>query len=221
MRARRPAALLTALPFMAVFAAHEGGVRIETRVESDGTGLRRLVLAADPDRQKTVETNITKMDPDAQWVVRKRGVLAEEYRLEQDARFARGAAFSDLKIDRRTSLGGPSLVRTTYVFSDRITRTAYKDTEKEREAALKTEFEYSVSMPGEIDMTSMRPPGGKTDGDSVAWTLTADKPTLDVSVTSQKPEWMPLVFLIYVVLVLALFGLRFGLSWRKTKPRRI
>jgi hypothetical protein len=204
---------------MAVFAAQN--VEIETCVEADGTGLRRLVLAADPDRRKTVETNIEKMDPDASWVVRKQGVLAEEYRLEQDARFTQGRAFSDLKIERQTGLGGPSLVRTTYVLSDRITRTAYKDTEKEQQAAPKTEFEYSVTMPGEIDMASTRPPGGKIDGETITWTLKADKETLDVTATSQQAEWMPFVLIIYVVLVLALFGLRWGLSWKRTRPRRI
>ncbi len=221
MSVRRPIRLLTALPFMAVFAAQDVG--IETRVESDGTGLRRLVLVADPapETQKTIDAYVAKMDPDAQWIVRKRGVLAEEYRLEQDARFTQGRAFSDLKIERRTSLGGPSLVRTTYVLSDRITRTAYNDTEKEQEAAAKTEFEYSVIMPGEADMASMRPRGGKIDGNTITWTLKADKATLDVTATSQQAEWMPVVCLIYVALVLALFGLRWGLSWKRNRPRRI
>ena len=219
MRRSRSISLLTALPFMAVFAAQD--VRVGTRLEPDGTGIRRVVLVAHPDRRKTVDTNIAKMDPKAQWIVRENRVLAEEYRFDQDARFTRGSAFSDLEITRQTTTGGPSIVRTRYTYADKITRTAYNDTEKEREAAPKTEFEYSVTMPGEIDMASIVPRGGKVNGQTVTWVLSADKPTIDVAAASAQPEWMFLVLLLYVVLVALAFGLRFGLSRWRGKPRRI
>lgn len=219
MRTSRSISLLTALPFMAVFSAQD--VRISTGIERDGTGIRRVVLVADPERRKTVDTNIAKMDPDARWVVRERSVLAEEYRLDQDARFTRGGAFSDLNTVRHTRFGGPSLVRTTYSFSDKITRTAYHDTVKEQKAAPETQFEYSVTMPGEIDAASMSPPGGKVNGRTITWLLKADQETLDVAVTSAAPEWMLLVFVLYVLLVVIMLGLRFGLSWSRSKPRRI
>jgi len=219
VRPSRPVALLTALPFMAVFAAQD--VHVGTRLEPDGTGIRRVVLVAHPDRRKTVGANIAKMDPKAQWIVRQNRVLAEEYRFEQDARFTRGSAFSDLRVTRQTTTGGPSIVRTKYEYADTITRTAYNDTDKERQAAPETKFEYSVTMPGEIDMASISPRGGKVNGQTVTWVLSADKPTIDVAATSARPEWMFLVLLLYVVLVALASGLRFGLARWRGKPRRI
>ncbi len=219
MRPRRSIILLTALPFLAVYEA--ASLQIHTRVESDGTGLRQVVVTTLPDRKQAMASHIGKMDPDAPWVTREDGIWAEKYRLARDARFTSPRPFAQLTVTTGTRLGLWPVAATTYTYSDKVTRCDFSDEPKEKQAAGATEFEYSVTMPGTIDESALSPAGGSVQGHTVTWKLKADKDTQEVSVKSAQANWGFTVLVAYVLLVLVVLALRFTLAQKRSKPRRI
>jgi hypothetical protein len=216
MRARRSIGLLTALPFLAIYEA--SGVRLDTRVETDGTGLRKVTVTTLPDRRDAVATHLAKLDPKAPWVTRDGGASD---RIVRDARFVSSGPFSGMTIDRGLRFGLWPLAATTYTYTDTITRCDFTDQPKDQQAAGVTEFDYAVTMPGKIDESSILPAGGIVEANTVVWKLKADKETLDVSVTSARPEWMFLVLVLYILIALAALTLRFTFALQRSQPRKI
>jgi len=219
VRRRRSVALLTALPFLAVYEATS--LQIHTRIESDGTGLRQVVVTAAPDRRKAVASHVGKLDPGAPWVTREDGVSAEKYRLTRDARFTSPRPFDQLTVTTGARFGVWPLAATTYTYTDKITRCDFTAEPKEAQGAAATEFEYSVTMPGAVDEGSASPAGGSVQGHTVTWRLKADKDTQEVTVRSAQPDWGFTLVVAYVVLALVALALRLALAQRRAKPRRI
>jgi len=219
VRPRRAVVLLTALPFLAVYEATS--LEIHTRVESDGTGLRQVVVTATPDRKKALASHVGKMDPDAPWVTREDGVWAEKYRLARDARFTSPRPFAQLAVTTGTRFGVWPFAATIYTYTDGITRCDFTAEPKEAQGAAATEFGYSVTMPGAIDEGSVSPAGGAVQGHTVTWKLKADKDAQEITVRSAQPNWGFTLVVAYVVLALAGLALRLALARKRAKPRRI
>jgi len=224
VRALRTHDLLTALPFMLLYAADE--VAVTTRVEDDATGVRSVEIVSRPDTQTYVkafadEGQIKGLLPATQMRRLDSGEVADRYRVAGDFRFVQGSKLGDLKVTRRVRLGTWPILQTTYAYTDKISRTEFSETDREIAAAPKTEFAYSVTMPGPIDPASVLPPGGVVDSNTVTWKLTADKPSQDIAVSASRPDWMPQALLLLVLLLAALSIVRFLRHRERTTPRRI
>jgi hypothetical protein len=210
--------LLSALPFLAVYEA--SSLQISTLVESDGTGLRSVMVTANPEREKAVTSHLAELDPRAPWIVRQHGVVTEKFRLEQDARFTCPRPFADLSITRGTRFGLWPWAATTFTYSDKITRTDFSAEPKEQQGAAAAEFEYRVTMPGAIDESSVSP-AGRVEGNTVTWKLKLDKPSLEVTAKSAQPQWMFTALVAYVLLAVIGLGLRFTVRRQRATPTKI
>jgi len=216
--------LLTALPFLLLYAADE--VALTTRVEDDATGARRVRIVSRSDTKPYVkafadEGKIGDLLPASSLRRLVSEEVADRHRVSGDLRFVRGDRLGDLKITRRVRLGAWPFLRTTYEYTDAISRTEFSETEREIAAAPKTEFAYSVTMPGVIDPASVRPVGGVVEGNTVTWTLTADKPGYEIVVNASRPDWVPQALLLLVLLLAILSIVRFLRYRERTTPRRI
>ncbi|MBM3498362.1 MAG: hypothetical protein FJX74_06790 [Armatimonadetes bacterium] len=224
MRTLRGHHLLTALPFILLYAADE--VALTTRVEDDGTGVRSVKIVSRPDTKPYVkafadEEKIGDLLPATALRRLESGEVADSHRIVGDFRFVQGSRLGDLKITRQVRLGTWPILRTAYAYEDKVSRTEFSETERELAAAPKTEFTYSVTMPGPIDQASVLPPGGVVDGHTVTWTLAADKASHDIAVSASRPDWAPQALCLIVLLLVALSIVRFVRYRERTTPRRI
>jgi len=220
VRSSRGAHFLTALPFLLLYAADE--VSISTRVEDDATGVRSIKVVAQPQAKTALdEGKITTLLPSSPMRRVRTREAADSYRVTGNLRFTDPDVIGDLRVNRHVRLRPWPLFETAYTFTDKITRTEFAERERDVAAAAKTEFTYSVTMPGEIDPNSVLPPGGIPQGRTVTWKLKADKPTQDIAVTATRPDWPPMMFVALLILLGVLGLLRFLRRRERTTPRRI
>ncbi len=224
MRALRTYPFLTALPFILLYAADE--VSLTTHVEDDATGVRSLRVVSRADGQAYVkafvqEGKIRDLLPDTLARRLDAGAAADRYQVTGDFRFVDGGKLGDLKVSRHVRLATWPILQTTYTCTDTIRRTEFAATDRDVAAAPKTAFTYAITMPGPIDQASVRPPGGQVAGNTVTWKLAADKETQDVSVSASRPDWVPQVLLLIVLLLGLLSIVRFLRRRERTTPRRI
>jgi len=221
VRRFRPAQYLTVLPFAAILLAQDA--KIHTRVEDDGTGVRKVEIAADIQRKEQIKGDVVHLLPDVAGRHLDSVKTADSFRIFGNIRFVRPAksGLGDMKIVRKTQFGGWPPVQTTYAYADVITRTGYEENEAEAAAAPKSEFAYTVTMPGTIDEMSVRPVEGVVDGRTVTWAMNAGKESVDVHVESMEPAWAPIVLISAILIVLIGSGLRYVLVKVKNKPRKI
>jgi hypothetical protein len=216
--------LWTALPFILLYAADE--VTLSTRIEDDATGVRSVKITSRPDTKAYVkafvdEGKVKDLLPATLMRRLRSGEAADRHRVTGDFRFVQGDQLGDLKVTRRVRLTGWPLLQTTYAYSDKITRSEFADTERDLAAAPKTQFTYSVALPGPIDQASVLPPGGMVQGNTVTWTLTADKPSHEVAVSARRPDWAPQILLLIVIALAVLCVVRFLRYRERTTPTRI
>ncbi|MGQ9730041.1 MAG: hypothetical protein ACUVX8_02090 [Candidatus Zipacnadales bacterium] len=219
MRSRPAHYLLTALPFMTVFAAQE--VLISTRVEKDGTGLRWVEIRADKNRRDIIDQGLDEILPLHRETRSRTGISGESYWTKREARFTDPTMFGDLKITRRTQLGVWPPFRTQYTYRDTLVRTAFTGTDRETGAAAKTQYQYVVTMPGTIDADSVTPHLGHITGNTVTWDLKTDSERQEVAVSSVHTEWAPLILLLALILLGLLTGVRYLQYRQRTKPQKI
>jgi hypothetical protein len=211
--------LWTALPFIAIFAAQE--TRIHTRIEDDATALREAALVGGADRQEALDKGLDELVPGGVRVRERSGSTADGYRIARDIRVTDPEALGDVLIERTPRFALWPVFSTVYTYTDNLTRTGFTNTEREQGAAAKTEFEYSVTLPGVVDESSLQPVGGLVDGGTVTWKLKADQERQTVSATSVEAEWAPLAFVVGVLLIGLLLLARFVADRQRNTPKRI
>ncbi len=221
MRRFRPAQYLTVLPFAAILLAQDA--KIHTRVEDDGTGVRKVEIAADIQRKEQIKGDVVHLLPDVAGRRLDSVKTAKSFRIFGNIRFVRPAksGLGKMEVERKTEFGGWPPVQTTYAYADEIKRVGYEENEAEAAAAPKSEYAYTVTMPGTIDETSIMPVGGLVDGQTVSWTMNAGKESVKVHVESMEPAWAPIVLISAILIVLIGSGLRCVLVKVRNKPRKI
>jgi hypothetical protein len=208
------------VPFLLLYAADE--VTISTRVEDDATGVRSVRVVAQPQAKAALdEGKITALLPHSPMRRVRIREATDSYRVTGDLRFTDADAIGDLRVERHVRLRPWPLFETVYTYTDKLTRTEFAERERDVAAAPKTEFTYSVTMPGEIDPNSLLPPDGIPQGSTVTWKLKADKATQDIAVTATRPDWPPMAFVALLIVLGILSLVRFLRRREQTTPRRI
>ena len=221
MIGRKPVSFLTVLPFVAALLAQDFG--IHTRIEDDGTGLRSIDIVADKERGEQVLPGAAELLPHLGWCNRRMDTVStgDSFRVSGNVRFTKPNGLDGVRVVRRTRFGGWPPIATTYEYTDTVKRSGFEGNEAETAAAPKTEYTYSVRMPGNVDDTSVRPAGGLVTGRTVTWKLNAGKEKVEVAVSSADAHWAPVILVAAILLVGGASGSRYVLVRLRNKPRHI
>jgi hypothetical protein len=208
--------LLTTLPVWLLLNAQD--VRLDTRVEINGSALRRIEVQASPSA-----LDVIKFRRMMESVVdgRRTGQMqrGQTQVLWRDDRVANLASCDGVDFSVDWTLFSP---RVRYTYKDTV--TLHFDRESDRQEAAKGSMGlvYSVRMPGRIDDLSMSPKrGGTAEGSTVTWQLSAEQEEHVVEVTSEAMRYDYLVFSICVALGAVWLIVRVILERRLRTPVRV
>lgn len=216
MKARLALGLAAAVPFLLLHQANE--VRLLTRIERDGSGLRMYWCQGNPDRLTEVRTRLHEASPDFE-EERKR-LTNEGFVISRSWRPHTLAVMPDVRLEISDIAQNPLSLYTTYTWEEKIAIYADTATPSEQLAAGGTKLVYIVRMPGKVDEVSVSPPA-TTEGGTVTWVLTADNSEYQLRATSKALRWDLLLLCLYVIAVVIWKGGGFVLGELRRKPRRI
>ncbi|MCX7599916.1 MAG: hypothetical protein N2512_13775 [Armatimonadetes bacterium] len=216
MRVRLAMGLAAAVPFLLLHQANE--VRLLTKIERDGSGLRMYWCQGNPDRLEEVRRRLREASPDFE--EERERITSEGFVISRSWRPHTLAMIPDTRLEISDIARSPLSLYTTFTWEEKLTISAETATASEQLAAGGTKLVYILQMPGKVDEASVSPPA-TVEGGTVTWVLTADRGEYQLRATSKTLRWDLLVLSLYLVAVLVWKGGGFALREARRKPRRI
>lgn len=216
MRRGGLAALAVTVPLLLLHQTED--LRMLTRIERDGSGLKLLWARADLSRAREVRTRMREATP---------GYEDERHATEGSAYvISRSWRPATLRNTPDTNLETVDLPQrllslyNEYSWEEKVTVHAGPATASEKAGAAQARMLYILQMPGRVDESSVMPRAHVT-GDTVVWQLTGDKEEYTLQARSRMLRWDLLLLLIYVVAACAAMVAQWSVRRARTRPRRI
>ncbi len=210
------AATLIAIPFLLLSASDE--VRMLTRVERDGSGLRAIWVTSRVDRAREVRTRLREATAD--WQVERAKSEGGKYFIMRSWRGHSLNTRPDAKLEVVDFVQSPLSLFSTYKWRETVKIYRGAATEVEQAGAQQAVLEYVLQMPGRIVNAGGTPPQSVTGGRAV-WRLSGDKEEYVIEAQSRLVRWDLCVLYIYVLFALIYWAANWAIRRIKSRPRRI
>lgn len=216
MKNRLAVGLAAAVPFLLLHQAND--VRLLTRIERDGSGLRMYWCQGNPDRLREVRTRLREASPDFE--EERLRTTAEEFVISRSWRPHTLTVMPDVRLEISDIAQNPLSLYTTYTWEEKVTIYADTATASEQSGAGATKMVYILQMPGKVDEASVWP-AATTEGGTVTWVLTAENSEYQLRATSRALRWDLLAIGLYILAVVAWKGGGYILRRARGRPQRI
>lgn len=208
--------LAAAIPFLLLHQTQD--LRLLTRVERDGSGLRLLWARADASRAAEVRTKFREA---AQGYEDERSVIeGSQFIISRSWRPHDLALVPDSKLEIVDVVQKPLSLYSTYRWEEKLTVYAGPATDSEKAGAKEATLTYILEMPGRVDPASVSP-AGTVSGNKVVWTVRGDKEEHVLRATSRLLRWDVLILVFYVAGVVSAKGAYWLVRRARARPRRI
>ncbi len=208
--------LAAAIPFLLLHQTED--LRMFTKIERDGSGLRMMWARADASRAREITTRLREAT--REFDEERSATEGSQYEISRSWRTHSLNIAPDVKLQITDIAQRPLSLYNTYQWEEKISIYAGPATESEKAGASQAKLTYILSMPGRVDETSVSPPA-KVSGGTVVWTLTGDKEEYTLRATSRMLRWDLLLLIIYVLAVVLGKGGAWLVHRLRSRPRRI
>jgi len=216
MKMRPLVALAATLPLLLLHQTQD--LRMFTRIERDGSGLKLIWARADVSRAREVQTRVREASPG----------YDEERRLTEGSAFIISRSWRpcslqslpDAKLEIVDIPQRPFSLFNEYSWQEKVTIEPGPATDSEKYGAAQAKMLYILHMPGRVDPSSVMP-AGQVVGGTVVWELTGAKQEYTLQARSHMLRWEILLLLIYVVVVLVVLLVQALVRRVHARPRRI
>ncbi len=209
-------ALAATVPLLLLHQTED--LRMLTRIERDGSGLKLVWARADPSRAREVRTRLREATP---------GYEDERHASEGSAyvisRSWRPTTLRDMPDTKLETVDLPQRLVSLYneySWEEKVTIHIGPATSSEKAGAAQATMLYILQTPGRVDEASVMPLGQVT-GDTVVWRLTGDKEEYTLQARSRMLRWDMLLLLVYVAAAFAAMTAQWAVRRARTRPRRI
>ncbi len=213
---RRLLPLAAAIPFLLLHQTED--IRMLTRIERDGSGLRMLWARGNASRLPEVRTRMREAtqgyDEEFVSVEGSQFIIARTWR-PHDLTLTPDTSLTILDIPQ-----APLSLYNVYQWREDLEIYSETATESEKAGAKVAKLVYVLEMPGRVVESSVSP-SARVEGNRVVWVLTADKDKYTLSATSRMLRWDILLILIYIALVVLVKVVQWTARWARSRPRRI
>jgi hypothetical protein len=208
--------LMAAVPLLLLTQGED--VRLVTRLDLDGAGMRVAYATGSSDRLEDVRTRLREASPG--FDDEKLQAEGGHFTLTRTWRGNSMMAMPDAKLDIKDVVQEPLSIYSTYTWNETV--KIYRDTatEAEKLGAQAAKLTYVLEMPGTVDQATVSPQATVTGG-RIEWTLTGDQEQYTLTATSKRLRWDVLLVCLYVIGVLVGGALQFTTRRARNKPKRI
>ena len=208
--------LLAAVPLLLLTQGED--VRLFTRVDLDGSGMRVAWASGSSDRLDDVRTRLREAS--AGFEGEKLQAEGGKFTLTRSWSGNSLLALPDAKLDTKDVVQDPLSLYTTYTWTETV--KIYRDTATaaEKLGAQAAKLNYTLDMPGTVDQATVSPQAMVTGG-RIEWALSGDQEQYTLTATSKRLRWDVLLVCLYVLAVLAGGLVQFTARRARNRPKRI
>ncbi len=208
--------LMAAVPLLLLTQGED--VRLFTRVELDGSGMRVAWVTGSSDRLDDVRTRLRETS--AGFDDEKLQAEGGKFTLTRSWRGNSMLALPDVKLDIKDVVQEPRSLYSTYTWTETV--KIYRDTATaaERLGAQAAKLNYTLEMPGTVDQATVSPQAMVTGG-RIEWALAGDQEQYTLTATSKRLRWDLLLVCLYIAAVLAGGLVQFTARRARNRPKRI
>ncbi len=209
-------ALAAAVPLLLLCQSQD--IRILTRVERDGSGLRLVWAQSDASRAREICTwlrEATQFYEDE-----RQNVQGSQYVISRSWRPHTLGLVPESKLDITDVPQRPFSLFNEYYWEEKLKIYAGPATMSEKAGAAEARLLYILEMPGRIDPASVSP-AGQISGGKVAWVLTGDKEEYVLRAGSKMLRWDLLLVVLFVLVAATGKTVEWLLRKARQRPRLI